>query len=220
MTHALLFDLDGTLIDSDPLHFTVFAEMFDERGRQIDEAYYFDSIHGTHNLETFPHLFPGEDAVALSEDKETRFRERLNHGHPPMPGAVALLDRAEAAGWKLAVVTNAPRINAHHMLEAIGLADRFGTLVIGDECERGKPAPDPYLEAMRRLGVRPEHCVAFEDSPSGMRAAAASGAFPVGIRSSASDKSLRRSGAAITLKDFEDPALADVLGRLTGETVQ
>lgn len=220
MTKALLFDLDGTLLHSDPLHFRVFAEMFDERGRQIDEDYYFDHIHGTHNLESFPHLFPGEDAVALSDEKEARFRERLDRGFPPMPGAMALLDEAEAAGWKLAVVTNAPRINALHMLEAIGLARRLPVLVIGDECPRGKPAPDPYLEAMRLLDVRPEECIAFEDSPSGMRAAAASGAFPVGIRSSASDETLRRSGAAITLKDFEDPALAEVLGRLTGETVQ
>lgn len=220
MGKALLFDLDGTLLHSDPLHVQVFMEMFEERGRAIDEAFYFEKIHGTHNLETFPHLFPGEDAVALSDQKEARFRERLDDGHPPMPGATALLDRAEASGWKVAVVTNAPRVNAEHMLSAIGLKDRFAVLVIGDECPRGKPAPDPYLEAMKRLGVAPADCIAFEDSPSGMMAAAASGAYAVGIRSSADDKTLRAAGAAATLEDYTDPALEDVLKRFTEEPAQ
>lgn len=220
MTKALLFDLDGTLLHSDPLHYEVFAEMFAERGRPITETFYLEEIHGTHNSESFPHLFPGEDAEALSELKERRFRERLDAGHPPMPGAVALLDRAERAGWKLAVVTNAPRVNAHHMLAAIGLEPRFPVLVIGDECARGKPAPDPYLAAMERLGVAPEDCIAFEDSPSGMRAAAASGAYPVGIRSSATDVALRAAGAAVTLEDYTDPALERILARFTEEPAQ
>lgn len=220
MGKALLFDLDGTLLHSDPLHLQVFTEMFAERGREIDEAFYFEKIHGTHNLETFPYLFPGEDPVALSDLKETRFRERLEGGQPPMPGAIALLDRAAASGWKVAVVTNAPRVNAEHMLSAIGLKDRFPVLVIGDECPRGKPAPDPYIEAMKRLDVAPADCIAFEDSPSGMQAAAASGAYAVGIRSSANETTLRAAGAAVTLEDYTDPALEDVLKRLSEEPAQ
>lgn len=213
MKHALLFDLDGTLIHSDPLHMAVFQEMFAERGRQIDEAFYMAHVHGTHNLESFPTLFPGEDAQTLSDDKETRFRTRLGMGQPPMPGATALLDRAEAAGWGLAVVTNAPRINAEHMLRAIGLRDRFGVLIIGDECAKGKPDPAPYHAAMDAMGVAPGDCIAFEDSPSGLRAARASGAFTIGIRSSAGDAMLRAQGAQDTLADFTDPGLERALAR-------
>ncbi|WP_136442491.1 HAD family hydrolase [Pacificoceanicola onchidii] len=213
MTHALLFDLDGTLLHSDPLHFAIFAEMFEERGQTIDEAFYMERIHGTQNLDSFPLLFPGEDAQALSDMKETRFRERLIGGQPAMPGARALLDRAKSEGWRLAVVTNAPRINAEYMLNAIGLRDSFELLVIGDECSRAKPDPEPYLAAMRTFGVSPEHCIAFEDSPSGLRAARASGAYTVGIRSSGDDTHLRAAGAEVTLADFDDPALEDVLGR-------
>ncbi|KUF11589.1 HAD family hydrolase [Pseudoponticoccus marisrubri] len=219
MTHALLFDLDGTLLQSDPLHFAVFRDMMAERGRAIDLAFYETHIHGRHNLDSFPELFPGEDAQALSELKERLFRERLEGGHPPMPGAPALLDRAEDAGWAVAVVTNAPRVNAEHMLAAIGLRARFDTLVIGDECARGKPDPAPYLAAMAALEVGPERCIAFEDSGSGLRAARAAGAYTVGLRSTGDDAGLRAEGAQVTIADFNDPALTEILRRFDREAL-
>lgn len=214
---ALLFDLDGTMILSDDLHFEVFQELFAQRGQTIDLPFYLEQIHGRANLEFLPEFFPEEDAQALSELKEKMFRDRLGAGHPPMGGLPALLDKARAQGWQIAVVTNAPRVNAEHMLRAIGLRDRFDTLVIGEECTRAKPDPEPYLAAMRLLGETPDTCIAFEDSPSGLRAARASGAYTVGIRSAADDASLRASGAHETIQDFNDPALGNVLKRLTGE---
>ncbi len=213
-TKALLFDLDGTLLPSDPLHYEVFAEMFRERGKTLTPEIYERRIHGHHNLDSFPVLFPGEDPQALSDDKEARFRRRLSHGTPPMPGAAALLDRADAQGWRLAVVTNAPRENGEYMLDAIGLRDRFELLVIGDECERAKPDPEPYIAAMRMLDVKPQDCIAFEDSPSGMRAAATCGAYPVGVRSGLTEDRLREAGAKATIADYEDPALDGILKRL------
>ncbi|MBE9635652.1 HAD family hydrolase [Salipiger mangrovisoli] len=215
MIKALLFDLDGTLLHSDPLHFEVFAGLYAERGRELTEAGYLSDIHGRHNLDSFPELFPGEDAHALSDLKEARFRDRLVEGHAPMPGAVALLDRAEARGWRIAVVTNAPRVNAEAMLRAIGLRPRIELLVIGDECSRAKPDPEPYLAAMRAFDVAPRECLAFEDSPSGMRAAAASGAHTVGIRSSGlTVRQLQDAGAQTVVTDYTDPALAALLARL------
>ncbi len=220
MSAALLFDLDGTLIQSDPLHFAVFAEMFAERGREITWEWYVAHVHGTHNLESFPVLFPGEDAQRLSDEKEARFRDRLSMGQTPMPGAPALIDLAGAQGWGVAVVTNAPRINAEHMLSAIGLRSRFETVIIGDECARGKPDPEPYVAAMRALGVAPAAAIAFEDSASGLQSARASGAYTVGIRSSATAEELMRHGAQTTLQDFIDPALPEILNRLTEEAMQ
>jgi len=114
------------------------------------------------------------------------------------------------------VVTNAMRKNADAMLAAIGLDGAFDAVVIGEECARGKPDPAPYLEAMRQLGEAPETCIAFEDSPAGVRAAAASGAWTLGIRSALDDAALRAAGAAASLKDFTDPALGAHLARLEG----
>ncbi len=213
MPRALLFDLDGTLLLSDPHHVAVFRDLFAERGRVIDEAFYLRHIHGHQNADIFARHFPDEDAQALSEEKEARFRARLGQSADPMPGLLALLDRAEAAGWPMAVVTNAPRLNARAMLAALGLTSRLTTLIIGDECVRGKPDPAPYLAAMQRLDVPPQHCIAFEDSPSGLRAAQRAGAFTVGIRSSLPDARLREAGARMSIADFADPALDALLSQ-------
>ncbi|WP_193141608.1 HAD family phosphatase [Meridianimarinicoccus sp. MJW13] len=215
-TAALLFDLDGTLLHSDPLHAQIFIDLFAARGVAIDDAYYLRHMHGRLNEDIFTEFFPDEDAAQLSWDKEAAFRDRLGGAAPATAGVEPLLARARADGLGLAVVTNAPRINAEVMLAAIGLADAFDTLVIGDECDRGKPHPDPYLAAMAALNADPARCIAFEDSPSGVHSAAASGAYTVGLESSLDADSLRDAGAAMTIKDFTAPALGPMLDRLTG----
>lgn len=211
---ALLFDLDGTLLDTDPLHLQIFVELFAERGKTIDKDFYLRRIHGRLNAEMFAEEFPGEDAEALSDLKEAIFRDRMGSAFPAMPGAAALLDEARAAGWRTGVVTNAPRVNAEAMLAAIGLADAFDLVVIGDECARGKPHPDPYATAIVRLDSTPALAIAFEDSASGLASARDSGAFPVGVRSSLDDAQLRALGALATIGDFTDPALRPHLDRL------
>jgi HAD superfamily hydrolase (TIGR01509 family) len=217
---ALLFDLDGTLLDTDAIHRAVFADMLAPHGIEVTEGYYMAHVHGRLNQDIFAEILPGVgDPDALSAAKEAEFRRRLPRPYPSLPGAEGIVRRAVEDGWGLAVVTNAMRANACAMLEAIGLAEAFDVLVIGEECARAKPHPDPYLEAMRLLGAAPENCVAFEDSPSGMRAAALSGAYAVGVRSALSDRALREHGAWETIDDFNDPALETILAHLTGDTV-
>lgn len=213
MRPALLFDLDGTLLHTDPLHAAVFQELFAERGRAIDEAYYLRHIHGRLNADIFSEAFPDENSEALSHEKEARFRDKLGASAEPVAGLIELLDLCDAKGWGRALVTNAPRVNADAMLDAIGLRDRFETLIIGEECERGKPDPAPYLAAMQATGSGPELSFAFEDSPSGMTAARGSGAFCVGLRSSLNDAELRAAGAHMTIDTFDDPLLLTELDR-------
>lgn len=216
MTTALLFDLDGTLIDSDTLHAQVFADLFAPRGVEIDFDYYRDHIHGRLNQDIFTELCPGEDPQWWADHKEEEYRRRLGEGYPNVPGALALLDRAEAEGWRIGVVTNAPRGNAEAVLHALGITDRIETVVIGDECERGKPDPAPYLEGLRRLGADPTASLAFEDSPPGIRSAVGAGLPTIGLRSMLDDAALRAAGAAVTIADFADPALVPYLDRLKG----
>jgi len=216
MSHALLFDLDGTLIDSDHLHSLVFAELFAPLGHVVDRAFYSAHIQGRHNSAIFTEFMPNGDAQRLSEEKEALFRQRLGTAAPEMAGLSALLARAAAEGWRTAVVTNAPRANAEHMLAAIGHGTDFDALVIADECRAGKPDPAPYFAAMERLSVRAQDCIAFEDSRSGLAAARASGALTVGIRSSLDDAALVAAGAHHTIQDFTDPALEPLLARFNG----
>jgi len=217
MTRAILLDLDGTIIDSDPLHAAVFVELLAKYGRQVDEAFYFTDVHGRQNVDIFTELLPGEDPQAMSEMKEAMYRARLGAiDARPIAGLPGLLDRAAAAGIPVGLVTNAPRLNADAVLSALGLSDRFATLVIGDECARGKPDPLPYTTGLANLGVAPDQAFAVEDSPSGIVAARAAGIYTLGIMSSLTSDALIGAGADETISDFNDTAVQIQLDRLTG----
>ncbi len=217
MPSGFLFDLDGTLLDSDPLHLAVFTQMLAPAGFDVDETFYLKHIHGRLNVEVFTELVPGEDARALDIAKEAAFRDRLTPGAvQPAPGLLALLDHAQAQGIPCAVVTNACRLNAVAMLAAIGLTDRLPTVIVADDCPHGKPHPAPYLAGAAALGVRAQTCLAFEDSPAGLTAARAAGCTVVGLTSSLPPAALRDAGAHHTIPDFTDPALWHLLGATTG----
>lgn len=206
---ALLFDLDGTLLETDPLHHEAFVSIFAERGRSLDIVEYNDRIIGKPNAQIMAEYFPGEEDrhAALADEKEARFRDLLGKEAHPVAGIHALLDWAERAGAGTAVVTNAPRTNAEAMLAAAGLTDRLPRLLIGEELPRPKPDPLPYRMAMEMLGATPATSVAFEDSPSGLRAARASGAHVFGLTSSLAPDRLREAGAHEVIDDFTAPAL-------------
>lgn len=206
---GLLFDLDGTLADTDPLHLAAFNALLAEVGREIDHAAYAANVMGAHNGAIFPYLFPEADAAAhdaLADRKEALFRDSLAR-ISPKPGTAALLDWAEAEGVPVALVTNAPRANAERMLAALDLARHFGVMVIGEEIARPKPDPLPYATAAALLGVAAADCLAFEDSLSGLRAAVAAGSETFALRGWLPDAALTGAGAAAILADFDDPAL-------------
>ena len=203
---ALLFDLDGTLVDTDHLHHAAFVEILAERGRELPLAEYRAQIMGQHNAHILDRYFPGEDAAILDR-KEAMFRAALAESVEPIPGVHAILDWADENGVAAAVVTNAPRQNALAMLAAAGLADRLTTLVIGEECVRPKPDPAPYQAAMVAVGATPSRSIAFEDSRSGLRAARASGAHVIGMTTGLTPEELLQAGAHQTIADFTDPVL-------------
>jgi beta-phosphoglucomutase len=216
MRAALLFDLDGTLVDTDHLHHAAYVALLRERGETLSLADYRTHIMGHPNEAIMARYFPGRDAehAAIAARKEAMFRASLAASVAPVTGIHALLDWAEAEDVGCAVVTNAPRANAEAMLAAAGLASRLPTLVIGDELARQKPDPLPYREAMRLAGATPSRSVAFEDSGSGLRAARASGAYVFGMASGLAPDELRTAGAHQVIADFTDTALWAYLDQL------
>jgi len=146
--------------------------------------------------------------------KEATFRERAAELLVQMPGLDAVKVWCDDLGLKKAAVTNAPRLNAEFILNCIEYRSWFPELIIGDECERGKPDPCPYLTAMARLGVKPENCIAFEDSPSGAASAVAAGVFTVGLLSSQDESKLRAAGCGLIVNDFQDDSLWKFLRNL------
>ncbi|MBL0404498.1 HAD-IA family hydrolase [Microvirga aerilata] len=218
MLKALIFDMDGTLVHSDPVHLEAFAEVLRPEGVEINEEIYRSTIIGRTNEAIFasllPHL-PVEKHEAYADEKEATFR-RMASDLKPLEGLLDLLAWAETRGIRIALVTNAPRLNADHMLEALGLARRFEVEITIEEVERGKPDPLPYLTALERLGIGADQAIAFEDSPSGMRAAKAAGLFSFGVLTGLSADEMREIGADGAILTFRDPALWEVLEHRIG----
>lgn len=213
MLKALIFDMDGTLVHSDPVHLRAFEEILGPEGIAIDEELYRSSIIGHTNESIFATLLPNHSVAeheAFAERKEAAFR-RLARELEPLDGLIDLLDWAEARGIRIGLVTNAPLLNATHMLDVLGLTERFAVKVTIDQVERGKPNPLPYLTALERLGLRAEEAIAFEDSPSGMKAAKGAGLFTFGVLTGLPAEEMKALGADLTIETFHDQALWELL---------
>jgi beta-phosphoglucomutase len=211
---ALLFDIDGTLTDTDPIHIRAFNVMLADFSMSITHEEYFRRVMGFTNAAIMRDFFPAlpeEEHRRLADFKEATFRELAATELRPTPGLMALMDHADALGVPMAAVTNAPAANAELMLTGLGVKHRFRTVVIGDALPRGKPDPLPYLVAGERLGVSCADCIAFEDSRSGMRSASGSGAFSIGVLSSLPEAELIAVGARFGVRDFNDPRLRPLI---------
>lgn len=192
---AVVFDIDGTLVDNMGIHTEAFAEFSVRHGlpplTPADRA----RLDGRANSDIFSILFgrqlPREEWRAHEHEKEGLYRELSRGRLHPLRGLLALLNRLAADRTPVALATSAPAPNVTHTLSEIGLSDRFAIIVRADQVGRGKPAPDVFLEAARQLDVSPAACLAFEDAPMGIAAARAAGMPVVALTTSFSETQFR-----------------------------
>ncbi len=175
---AVIFDMDGLLLDTERLFGNALLASGAAMGLAIDEAV-VHSLVGVHREACQAMLvarFGGEFPIDLFyAECERDYAARCGEGVPLRPGVVRLLDHLRRAGIPCAVATSTGDPRATEHLRHAGLLDYFATVVTRDAVTRPKPAPEPYLLAAERLGARPAHCLALEDSHNGVRAAAAAG---------------------------------------------
>jgi beta-phosphoglucomutase len=205
-----IFDLDGTIVDNMPIHAEAFAIFVERHGLPpltLDDRKRLD---GRRNRDIFPDLFGrplGEaELQAFADEKEALYRARSAGRLAPARGFLRLLDYLDSKGIPAAIATSAPSANVAHTLAELGLASRLTSIVRSDQVARGKPFPDVFLAAARRLGVAPEDCVAFEDAPAGIVAARAAGMETVAVATSFDPEVFRSPevGAGLVVRDFED----------------
>jgi HAD superfamily hydrolase (TIGR01509 family) len=206
---AVLFDNDGLLLDTEVLWTRAEITLFERFGRTFTLEHKRELIGTSGPVAEATierHLgAPGQGAALMAELHELVMEEAL-HGVEPMPGAVELLDALGEV--PVGVASNSPRLFVERALGAAGLRERFGCVLSADDVAHPKPAPDLYVALARGLGANPVDCVALEDSPTGVAAARAAGAFVIGVPS--------LDGVALDEADLVAESLADprVLARL------
>ena len=205
MLEAVIFDMDGVLVDSYHAHFESWKALAASDGVAFDEAR-FAATFGRTSRDIILRLWPGPpDAVAvraLDDRKEALYREIVGRDFPAMDGARELLTSLRAAGVALAVGSSGPPENVELAVERLG-GEFFAATVTGRDVERGKPDPQVFLLAAERLGVAPQACLVIEDAPDGVEAAHAAGMTAVALLS---------TGRAAA--DFDDLSPALVVGSL------
>jgi beta-phosphoglucomutase-like phosphatase (HAD superfamily) len=166
--------LDGTLTDSDRAHYDAF-DIFLKKYKpnfQLTQEYFNTKIHGGSNDKLFPALLErelsDEECKRYADEKEQCFRDlTMERGVTAIEGGKDFILWAKSNGFRVGIVTNAPRPNAEVILQALNIVDDIECLVLGEECEAGKPSPIPYIEGSKKLGVPLHDCIIFEDSPAG-----------------------------------------------------
>ncbi|MCL6511409.1 MAG: HAD family phosphatase [Anaerolineae bacterium] len=186
-TRAVLWDMDGVLVDSAEYHYAAWREALAREGYDIgyDE---FRATFGQRN-DTILRLIFGEDLPDAEVERIAGLKEALyrqfvrERGIAPLPGVLRWLNRLHTAGWRQAVASAAPRANVDAILRAVGIERYFDAITSGEDVTRGKPDPQVYLISAQRLGVPPQRCVVVEDAPAGLEGARRAGMRCVGVTS-------------------------------------
>jgi len=211
---AVVFDLDGLLIDSEQVWDAVRERYVTERGGRYD-AEVQRALMGMSSIEWSRYLHEAagvpDEPRAINDEVVRRMLDAYRERLPLVDGAVDAVERI-AARWPLALASSSNRPLIDAALESAGLARFFRATVSSEEVPRGKPAPDVYLEAARRLGVEPTRCAAIEDSHAGIRAAKAAGVRVIAIPNPAyppDPESLAQADVTIRSLDELTPGLVD-----------
>lgn len=225
MLKAIVFDFDGVLVDSEPLHYQAFAQVGETIGVRFDYEHYLEHLIGFDDRDAFALLLEEAppDAVAeprreqiarLCAQKQTAFERLVEAGITPMPGAVELLDEA-AAQMPVAIASGATRADLQLILGQLNRWDAVHAIVSADDVQRSKPDPESYAKAVRQLAERfpdlalqPGECLAIEDTAAGIASAEGAGLITLGLTTTGPPDKLQAARRIIT--SLDGIALADL----------
>lgn len=225
---AVIFDCDGILVDTEPLHYRAFQKVLVPLGLGHDYARYIEHFIGFDDRDAFIHAFREagielEEATleSLIEAKSTALREIIGQGVPSFPGVVELVKELRNRGILMAVASGALRHEIDAFIASLGLNGVFHAIVAADEVKKSKPDPETYLLAIERLrqlqGSRPldpMNCIAIEDTRAGIRSAKSAGLLVIAVTNSFSVHELAEADKVIdTLTELSFPEMVKLLKR-------
>jgi beta-phosphoglucomutase len=215
-TRAVLWDVDGTLIDSSEYHWLSWRDALAAEDFPLTRGQ-FDSSFGQRNDEILRGYFgpdhPAEEVARVGEAKETVYRRLVRErGVELLPGVRRWLDTLRAEGWLQALASSAPRANLEAIVSALDLGAYFAAVVSAEDVTRGKPDPQVFLVAAAKLEAEPKACVVVEDAPAGTEAARRAGMRCVGVLTSRDE--LNADIVVRTLEELHEGAFDELLARV------
>jgi beta-phosphoglucomutase family hydrolase len=213
---AIIFDMDGTMVDNMAVHNRIWIEYLLEIGAEPDPATFNDRTAGKTSSEIMrmfiDKTLTDEAAIQLGTEKEVRYRNFFQDKVQPVPGLIDLLRSARTAELKLGVATSAPPANVTFLLGRLGLCDFFDAVVHGEEITNGKPAPDIFLKAADRLNVSPQDCLVFEDARYGVEAAVRAGMRAILVTTGIDKAEAHKiPGVWKAIGDFNDISIEEIV---------
>jgi HAD superfamily hydrolase (TIGR01509 family) len=212
MTGAVLWDLDGTLVNSEEYHWRSWRDAAAAEGVALTYPQFLDSFGKKNDLILRGWLgadLSAERIQRIGDSKEAEYRRLARaEGLQPLPGAAEWVARLHGDGWKQAIASSAPRANVEVVMDALDLGRFMDAIVAAEDVTRGKPEPDVFLEAARRLNLAPERCIVVEDAAAGIAAARAAGMKSVGV-----SQHVMLTDADVVARSLEDVP-ADAFARL------
>jgi HAD superfamily hydrolase (TIGR01509 family) len=202
MFRAVLFDMDGVVIDTEREVTAFWTALADRHGIPLTDEIFDRHILGSPSTYTLQHVFPGLSEAEQQSVHQDLERSETQQIYTPVKGVVELLRALAEHGVPTALVTSGMRWKVEAVVEQLGLAGLFTVQVVGSDITYGKPDPECYRLAARRLDVPPDQCIVFEDSINGMKAAVAAGTCGVGVRPAGRSAALVETGARYIIPDF------------------
>jgi beta-phosphoglucomutase len=210
MLRAVIFDMDGVIIDSHPAHREAWRTFLRTVGKVVTDTELDFVLDGRKRGDILRHFLGelSEDEIREYGDRKDSFFRKAALRVKLIPGVVELLDSLREAAIATAVATSASESRCWHVLEQVQLAEKFGVIVTGNDVSKGKPDPAIYRLTCRQLKVKPESALAVEDAISGIQAARGAGLTCIGVASHQSPEKLRSAGAACVVENFLGLSLA------------
>jgi beta-phosphoglucomutase len=213
--YGIIWDVDGTLLDSAEMHFRAWVKLAEGIGQPFTRDD-FTNTFGRRNPEIIRSLFgehhTDDDVARLGNEKEEYYRAEATQGIELLPGVRKLLANLHAAGYRQAVGSSAPRQNLDVLLKLTGIEEYFDVVVGMEDTTRGKPDPEVFLVAAERLGVTPQDCIVFEDAVAGVEAAKAGGMQCVAVTfvGHHAPERLKGAGADLIVHSLEEVSVETV----------
>lgn len=208
---AVIFDMDGVIVHSNPIHKTTINEFCTKYGLEVSDKELREKVYGRTNQDWIPAVFGDisqERIEELADEKEQMFRDVFDPKEHIVPGIIEFLDKLKEKGIKMVVATSAPVENAVHILEGLEITDYFNAVLNSSHVTKSKPDPEPYLKAAKAIGISPEQCIVFEDSISGVQSGLGAGAKVVGVATTHTHEEL--TSCQLVVDDFEGLKVADI----------